>query len=80
MHICISMPSCSLVFSSVLHAYHGVMSIALVQTTLYAFRAGTGTVINKTGIKQYQQATRDRSKVAGHTSRGCKHIVLLPSL
>ncbi|KAK9839418.1 hypothetical protein WJX81_000954 [Elliptochloris bilobata] len=24
---------------------------------------GTGTVINKTGIKQYQQATRDRSKV-----------------
>ena len=25
--------------------------------------AGTGTVINKTGIKQYQQATRDRSKV-----------------
>lgn len=25
--------------------------------------AGTGTVINKMGIKQYQQATRDRSKV-----------------
>jgi hypothetical protein len=25
--------------------------------------AGTGTVINKSGIKQYQQATRDRSKV-----------------
>ena len=25
--------------------------------------AGTGTVVNKTGIKQYQQATRDRSKV-----------------
>ena len=24
--------------------------------------AGTGTVVNKTGIKQYQQATRDRSK------------------
>ena len=28
--------------------------------------AGTGTVINKSGIKQYQQATRDRSKVAFH--------------
>lgn len=26
--------------------------------------AGTGTVINKSGIKQYQQATRDRSKVS----------------
>ncbi len=25
---------------------------------------GTGTVINKSGIKQYQQATRDRSKVS----------------
>jgi flavin-dependent dehydrogenase len=24
---------------------------------------GTGTVVNKTAIKQYQQATRDRSKV-----------------
>ena len=24
---------------------------------------GTGTVVNKSGIKQYQQATRDRSKV-----------------
>ena len=28
-----------------------------------AHTAGTGTVINKMGIKQYQQATRDRSKV-----------------
>ena len=28
--------------------------------------AGTGTVINKSGIKQYQQATRDRSKVSHH--------------
>lgn len=25
---------------------------------------GTGTVVNKTAIKQYQQATRDRSKVS----------------
>jgi geranylgeranyl reductase len=24
---------------------------------------GTGTVVNKTAIKQYQQATRDRAKV-----------------
>jgi hypothetical protein len=29
---------------------------------------GTGTVVNKTAIKQYQQATRDRAKV--RTSRG----------
>lgn len=43
--------------------------------------AGTGTVINKSGIKQYQQATRDRSKVwlpcltLLHTSleRLCEH-------
>ena len=28
---------------------------------------GTGTVVNKTAIKQYQQATRDRSKVCVHS-------------
>lgn len=27
---------------------------------------GTGTVVNKTAIKKYQQATRDRSKVCMH--------------
>lgn len=27
---------------------------------------GTGTVVNKTAIKKYQQATRDRSKVCTH--------------
>ena len=36
---------------------------AVMPTRVRSGCAGTGTVINKTGIKQYQQATRDRSKV-----------------
>ncbi len=31
---------------------------------------GTGTVVNKTAIKQYQQATRDRSKARPTTHTG----------
>lgn len=33
---------------------------------------GTGTVVNKTAIKQYQQATRDRSKVRRHPNHHCR--------
>lgn len=33
---------------------------------------GTGTVVNKTAIKQYQQATRDRSKVCMHSKHHCR--------
>lgn len=34
---------------------------------------GTGTVVNKTAIKQYQQATRDRSKVCLITTASVQH-------
>lgn len=33
---------------------------------------GTGTVVNKTAIKQYQQATRDRSKVCMQSKHHCR--------
>ena len=32
-------------------------------TDPHSWHAGTGTVVNKTAIKQYQQATRDRSAI-----------------
>lgn len=36
---------------------------------------GTGTVVNKTAIKQYQQATRDRSKV--RKPQNCNSMLLV---
>ena len=38
---------------------------------------GTGTVVNKTAIKQYQQATRDRSKVGKFLNCTCMALGLL---
>ncbi len=47
------------------HGLQGSRGYSLYMPASHArsMYAGTGTVINKSGIKQYQQATRDRSKV-----------------
>ena len=41
---------------------------------------GTGTVVNKTAIKQYQQATRDRAKVKTEGGKIIRWVVAAGSV